>query len=72
MIDKMLAMPDDRLMAMLKIVLSGTGVNIPADKINAETVAKIRALLTEVTDDDISRLMYLADVFKSGGRNGKQ
>ena len=65
-------MPDDKLITMLRIVLSGTGVDIPAKKVDAKTVSKIRAVLSEVTDDDIERVMYLADRYKNGGRNGKQ
>ena len=72
MIDKMLEMPDDKLITMLRIVLSGTGVDIPAKKVDAKTVSKIRAVLSEVTDDDIERVMYLADRYKNGGQNGKQ
>ena len=72
MIDKMLEMPDDKLITMLRIVLSGTGVDIPAKKVDGKTVSKIRAVLSEVTDDDIERVMYLADRYKNGGQNGKQ
>ena len=71
MIDKMLALPDDKMLLMLKIALSGAGVDIPSNKIEANTVSKIRSLLAEMTDDDLGRLTYLAERFRSGGRNGK-
>ena len=67
MIDKMLEMPDDKLVMMLRMVLSGTGIDISSKPIDKKTVGKIRALLTEITDDDLTRVFYLADRFKNGG-----
>lgn len=67
MIDKMLEMPDDKLVTMLKMVLASTGVDISSKPIDKKTVGKIRALLTEITDEDLSRVFYLADRFKNGG-----
>jgi hypothetical protein len=66
-IDKMLEMPDDRLISMLKLVLAGVGVNLGGREIDPKTVRKIRAVLTEVTDSDIERVMRLADIYKRGG-----
>jgi len=65
-IEKMLEMPDERLWSMLKLVLSGAGVNLGGGEMNPKTVKKIRALLDEVTDDDIARVMHLADIYKRG------
>ena len=67
MIDKMLEMQDDKLVTMLKMVLASTGVDISSKPIDKKTVGKIRALLTEITDEDLSRVFYLADRFKNGG-----
>lgn len=67
MIDKMLTMPDDRLLSMLKLVLGSSGINMGDNKIDAKTVRKIRALLSKITDDDIERVSYLAEVYKNGG-----
>lgn len=67
MIDKMLTMPDDRLLSMLKLVLGSSGINMGENKIDAKTVRKIRALLSKITDDDIERVSYLAEVYKNGG-----
>lgn len=72
MIDKMLEMPDDKMLMMLKIILSSTGIDIPSKKLDEKAVRKIRALLEEVTDDDIGRIMYLTNVYKNGGENGKR
>jgi hypothetical protein len=65
-IDKMLEMPDERLWAMLKLVLGGAGVNLGSGEMNPKTVRKLRALLGEVTDNDIERVLYLADIYKRG------
>lgn len=65
-IDKMLEMPDERLWTMLKLVLGGAGVNIGSAEMNPKTMRKLRALLSEVTDEDIERVMYLADIYKRG------
>lgn len=72
MIDKMLEMPDDKMLMMLKILLSSTGIEIPSKKLDERTLHKIRALLEEVTDNDIGRIMYLSNVYKNGGENGKR
>lgn len=67
MIDKMLEMPDDRLLAMLRIVMSSSGIDLGGKTPDAKTIRKIRALLREITDDDIERVTYLADRYKHGG-----
>lgn len=72
MIDKVCELPDEKMLAMLKIILSGVGVDISSKPIDEKTIPKIRALLEEVTDDDISRLTRLADVYKNGGKHGKR
>ena len=66
-IDKMLELPDDKFLAMLRLVLSGAGVNMGGREIDAKSVRKIRAILGEVTDNDIERIIHLADVYKRGG-----
>ena len=67
MIDKMLSLDDDRLVMMLKMVLSGAGIDLSSKPIDKKTIPKLRALLSEITDDDLSRIMFLADRFKNGG-----
>lgn len=66
-INKLLEMPDDRLLAMLKIILSGTGMDLGGKKVDEKTVKRIRALLSEVTDEDIGRFTELAERYKNGG-----
>ncbi|MGN1410162.1 MAG: hypothetical protein ACI4XJ_08295 [Eubacteriales bacterium] len=65
-IEKMLDMPDDKLLMMLKLVMGSAGIDIGSKKIDEKTVKKIRALLREITDEDIDRITYLSGVYKSG------
>ena len=62
-IDKLLEMPDDKFIMMLNLVLGSAGIDMGSKKIDGKTVKKIRALLKEVTDDDIARLTYLVGVY---------
>ena len=62
-IEKMLEMPDDKFIMMLNLVLGSAGIDTGSKKIDGKTVKKIRALLKEVTDDDIARLTYLVGVY---------
>ena len=62
-IEKMLEMPDDMFIMMLNLVLGCAGIDMGSKKIDGKTVKKIRALLKEVTDDDIARLTYLVGVY---------
>lgn len=76
LIDKMLAMPDDKLLAMMKIILSGSGISLSGDKdkkgkgtdrMDEKTIRKLRSVLAEITDEDIERVTYLAEVYQNGG-----
>lgn len=62
-IEKMLEMPDDKFIMMLNLVLGSAGIDMGSKKIDGKTVKKIRALLKEVTDDDIARFTYLVGVY---------
>ena len=62
-IEKMLEMPDDKFIMMLNLMLGSAGIDMGSKKIDGKTVKKIRALLKEVTDDDIARLTYLVGVY---------
>lgn len=67
MIDKMLEMPDDRLLSMLQIVLKSAGIDLGRKAPDAGTVRKIRALLHEITDEDIDRVTCLMERYTNGG-----
>lgn len=70
LIDKMLAMPDDKLLAMMKIILSGSGISMSGDKkgksADEKTLRKLRCVLAEITDEDIERMTYLTEVYQHG------
>ena len=69
LIDKMLEMPDDKLLMMLKIVMSGSGLDTSGkgmNKIDEKNLRKLRCVLAEVTDRDIERVSRLTEVYKNG------
>jgi len=69
MIDRMLEMPDDRLLVMLKLVMSGSGIETTGKSMNPmdeKTVRKLRRVLAEITDGDIERITHLTEVYKNG------
>ena len=66
-IDKMLEMPDDRMAAMLKLVLNASGVDSSNLSFDEKTVKKLRAVLGELTDSDLERVGTLAERWRRGG-----
>lgn len=66
-IDKLLEMPDDRFLAMMKLLLGSTGVDISDRKFDETNVRKIRAVLKEVTDEDLIRIDALIQRYREGG-----
>lgn len=66
-INKMLEMPDDKLVSMLRLITSAAGIDLGGKQLDAGTVKKLRAVLSEVTDEDIARATYLIDRYKRGG-----
>ena len=65
-IDKLLAMPDDRMAAMLRVLLTTAGVDTSGMKFDEKTTRKIRAVLSELTDDDLARVSYLSERYRRG------
>ena len=69
LIDKMLEMPDDKLLVMLKIVLSGSEIGKAGrnmNNIDEKTLRKLRGVLAEITDDDIGCIARLTEVYQNG------
>lgn len=69
-IDKLLEMPDEKLMSMLSILLSSSGININSGqnpKLDEKLIKKLRRLLEAITDSDLERITYLAEIYKNGG-----
>ena len=66
MLNKLVEMPDEKLMQMLRVLLSGTGIDLGTKRSDAAEIKKLRALLREITDSDIERVIYLSGVYKKG------
>ncbi|MBQ8370961.1 MAG: hypothetical protein IJ497_10840 [Clostridia bacterium] len=66
-IDKLLEMPDDRLLAMLKLLLSSTGIDVSGKKFDERSVRRIRSVLEAVTDEDLERIDVLMQRYREGG-----
>lgn len=68
LIDKMLEMPDEKFLMMMKVVLSNSGLaqGRSSPKIDEKTLRRIRCVLAELTDDDLDRIATLTDVYKKG------
>ncbi|MBQ7923359.1 MAG: hypothetical protein IJ325_12435 [Clostridia bacterium] len=64
-IDNMLALPDEKLWQMLKLLMTANGANPPDKNMDPVSMRKLRAVLTDVTDADIERVMTLMDIYKS-------
>ena len=66
-IDQMLALPDDRMAAMLRMILSAAGADTSGMKFDERTVRRLRAVLGELTENDLARISTLADRWRTGG-----
>ena len=66
-IDKLLEMPDDRMAAMLRVVLAASGVDTSAMSFDETSAKKLRAVLAELTDGDLERIGTLAERWRRGG-----
>ena len=66
-IDQMLALPDDKMAAMLKLVLSTAGADTSGLRFDERTARRLRAVLTELTDGDLARISTLAERWRTGG-----
>ena len=66
MLNKLVEMPDEKLMQMLRVLLSGSGIDLGSKRSDAGEIKKLRALLREITDSDIERVIYLSGIYKKG------
>ena len=66
-INKLLEMPDERLIGMLRILLGGLGADLPLEKLDEKAMKRLRALLEAVTDEDLERIGVLTSVWQKGG-----
>jgi len=69
LIDRMLEMPDEKLLVMLNIVMSGAGIETSGktvSRMDEKSLRKLRRVLAEITDSDIARITRLTEVYKNG------
>lgn len=64
-IENMLALPDEKLWQMLRILMAANGAGTPDKTMDATSIRKLRAVLSTVTDADIERVISLMDIYKS-------
>lgn len=64
MIDQMLALPDDKLWQMFQLISMGTGMKMGDKAPDPAGMRKLRAVMEDITDADIGRVMELLDLYK--------
>lgn len=64
-IDNMLALPDEKLWQMLKLMMAANGGNVSDKTMDPTFMRKLRAVLSVVTENDIERVTTLMDLYKS-------
>ncbi|MCQ2455932.1 MAG: hypothetical protein MJ096_01100 [Clostridia bacterium] len=69
-LDMLLTLPDDMLCRMLKMLTSGNGPKLGTGEPDRETVAGLRAVLSQVTERDLERAEELLKVYKKAGKEG--
>ncbi len=65
MLNQMLSLPDDKLWQMIQLISAGSGMKLGDKGPSEESMHKIRAVLGEVTDSDIERILSLIGVYKN-------
>ena len=63
-VDKIAGMPDDRLWKMILSLGASKGIDLSSIKVSPAELDKIRAALTQMTDDDIVRAMEILEACK--------
>ena len=63
-VDKIAGMPDDRLWKMILSLGASKGLDLSSVRVSSAELDKIRAALTQMTDEDIIRAMEILDACK--------
>ncbi|MBS5724614.1 MAG: hypothetical protein KHW59_02405 [Clostridiales bacterium] len=63
-VDKIAGMPDDRLWKMILSLGASKGIDLSSIKVSPAELDKIRAALTQMTDEDIVRAMEILEACK--------
>ena len=64
MIDQMLSLPDDKLWQMFQLLSMGSGLKMGDKAPDPAGMRKLRAVLEDITDADIARVLGLIDLYK--------
>ena len=64
MLESLLNLPDDKLMQMIRMLTGNMGSSSKPP--SPETVAGLRNVIKQVTDEDISRATELIEMYKQG------
>lgn len=67
MLDQILTMNDDQLWKTIQLVASKSGLNSAKNLERPKDMSKIRNTLSEINDEDISRI---SELIKKGKNNG--
>lgn len=62
MLDQLLSLPDDQLLQMIQLLGGGNGSGKLPDEMK---MRRIRAVLREITDEDLHRIATLATVYQN-------
>lgn len=62
MLDQLLTLPDEQLLQMIQLLGGGSGSIKPPDETK---MRRIRAVLCEITDEDLRRIATLATVYQN-------
>jgi hypothetical protein len=65
-LDMLQSLDDDKLWKMFKLISSGAGIDLPAEK-RPEDMSKLRAVISNLTQGDIDRASEILDIYKKGG-----
>lgn len=71
-IDKLCAMPDDKLWSTVKFFASANGINLSSKRMTQRDISRLREALSTVTQKDIERCEELINVYKYGGGYGRR
>ncbi len=63
-VDKIAAMPDDRLWKMILSLGASKGIDLSSIKVSSVEMDKIRTAMTQMTDEDIVRAMEILEACK--------
>lgn len=70
-LDMLLALSDEKLCQMLRLLSSGSGSKLDFGEPDRETVAGIRGALSQLTERDLSRAEELITAYKKAKKEGR-